>query len=177
MGYISYQVEKAAVKGSVGLLGYMLYALLIVVAVAAVAAVIGAVVAVMLLASLLSVSVALWRRHVLHQPGSFGELRPGWMKPTQWGDKTKRQSQVPATPPAQVVAALEPASSSPTAPSTPRRFVASPSFIPNRITQQWIEHTVPTLNDNELTVLIDVMHERAWTEDDLEKRVYPYITS
>jgi predicted lipid-binding transport protein (Tim44 family) len=101
MGYISYQAEKAATKGVVGLLVYGIILMLIVAAVVAVAGLIAVALAAMLLVSLLSVSVALWRRHVLHQPGSVGQLRPAGTKPTQWGDKGKRQDRLPratATP-------------------------------------------------------------------------------
>jgi hypothetical protein len=48
--------------------------------------------------------------------------------------------------------------------------------IPSRITQSWIERTVPLLNQMELGQLLNVMRERNWSDDDIADRVLPYAT-
>src|ERR1700752_2759047 len=80
MGSVSYQLEKGPTKGLLGLFVYGIYFFVygiyfsfISAAVIALAGFIAAALAVMLLASLLSAGVALWRRHVWHELGSFGE--------------------------------------------------------------------------------------------------------
>ena len=83
IGYVSDQLEKGPAESFFGLFVYGIYFFVygiyftfIAAAVVAVAGFIAAALAVMLPVSLLSAGVAFWRRHVLHQPGSFGELRP-----------------------------------------------------------------------------------------------------
>jgi hypothetical protein len=48
--------------------------------------------------------------------------------------------------------------------------------IPSRITQSWIERTVPTLSEAELGELLRAMRTRDWTDDDIATRVLPYAT-
>jgi hypothetical protein len=46
--------------------------------------------------------------------------------------------------------------------------------IPSRITQSWIERTVPGLNAAEYELLLEEMRARNWTDGDIAERVMPY---
>lgn len=46
--------------------------------------------------------------------------------------------------------------------------------VPARITQAWIEATIPKLTEEQYQELLRVMRTRNWTEKDLEARVYPH---
>jgi hypothetical protein len=47
--------------------------------------------------------------------------------------------------------------------------------IPSRITQSWIERTVPRLTARELDELLNAMRDRNWSDDDIAGRVLPYV--
>lgn len=49
--------------------------------------------------------------------------------------------------------------------------------LPTRITQRWIEDTVPSLGAAELEAVLAAMRQRGWSERDLIERVYPFVAS
>ncbi len=46
--------------------------------------------------------------------------------------------------------------------------------IPTRVTQRWIEQTVPSLTQADLDQLLSVLRQRNWTDHDLAERVLPH---
>jgi len=47
--------------------------------------------------------------------------------------------------------------------------------LPARFTDQWIRRTMPRLNPEQTAHAVAVMRQRGWTDDDLRRRVYPYV--
>ena len=53
----------------------------------------------------------------------------------------------------------------------------TPEHLPSRITQRWIEDTIPSLGTEELEAVLAGMRQRGWSERDLIERVYPFVAS
>jgi hypothetical protein len=61
--------------------------------------------------------------------------------------------------------------------SKPKKASAyrGPSWIPARVTQQWIKSNGPKLSQPMAKELVRVLRQRNWSNDDLRQRVYPYL--
>jgi|SRR6516225_330757 hypothetical protein len=70
----------------------------------------------------------------------------------------------------QVVKALRGGRRSTRAVAAPR-----PDGLPHRITDAWIRKTVPRLSTDQVAYVINEMRNRGWTQDELHRRVYPYV--
>jgi hypothetical protein len=47
--------------------------------------------------------------------------------------------------------------------------------LPARFTQEWIERTMPRLDRQQAAHVISVMRARGWSDDELRRRVLPYV--
>jgi HEAT repeats len=56
-----------------------------------------------------------------------------------------------------------------------RSSVTRADGLPARFTQRWIEETMPILDQRQVDHVIAVMRQRGWTDEELRRRVLPYV--
>ncbi len=77
--------------------------------------------------------------------------------------------------PVQLPTSIRPASKEGrrTPPSSPVREDGQPMSFPKRITQSWLEQSVPEMGEAEFAELLEVLRGKGWTSGELDERVNP----